>query len=172
MQSIRKTGFFCKDFGAAFALVAGLCLAAGCGDKSATNTAAAAGGAMPVQVQVAETKKIPDTTEFLSVLKSRHSSAINPQVEGQIVKIFVKSGDHVTAGQALLQIDPLKQEATVSSQEASRAAQAANVALAKISFERSKRLFEAGVIAKAEFDSAQSNYEASVAQLEALQEQV
>jgi len=172
MQSIRKTGFFCKDFGAAFTLVAGLCLAAGCGDKSATNTAAAAGGAMPVQVQVAETKKIPDTTEFLSVLKSRHSSAINPQVEGQIVKIFVKSGDHVKSSEPLLQIDPLKQEATVSSQEAARAAQEANKKYAQISLDRAKKLLDAGVISKQEYDNAQTTYDAADAQLRALDEQV
>jgi len=143
----------------------------GCGQEPA-NKQAAAGSAMPVQVQPVKATTIPDTTEYLSVLKSRHSANINPQVEGQIVRIFVKSGDRVEAGQALIQIDPLKQEATVSSQEAARAAQEANVALAKVSFERAKRLYEAGVIAKAEFDSAQSNYDASVAQLKALEEQV
>lgn len=171
MRSIRKTGFS-KDLVAAFAMAALLCLAAGCGDKSAANTAAAAGGAMPVQVQVAETKKIPDTTEFLSVLKSRHSSAINPQVEGQIVKIFVKSGDHVKSGEPLLQIDPLKQEATVSSQEAARAAQEANKKFAQISLDRAKKLFDAGVISKQDYDNAQTNYDAADAQLRALDEQV
>jgi RND family efflux transporter MFP subunit len=144
----------------------------GCGQKTAANNPAGAGGAMPVQVQAVKSVTIPDTTEYLSVLKSRHSANINPQVEGQIIRIFAKSGDRVKVGQPLLQIDPLKQEATVSSQEASRAAQEATVALAKISFERSKRLFEAGVIAKAEFDSAQSTYDSSVAQLKALEEQV
>jgi len=68
---------------------------------------------MPVQVQVAQSVRIPDTTEYLSVLKSRQSAVINPQVEGQITKIFVKSGDLVNAGTPLLQIDPLKQEATL-----------------------------------------------------------
>jgi len=34
----------------------------------------------------------------LSILKSRHSATINPQVEGQITRIFVKSGEHVKAG--------------------------------------------------------------------------
>jgi RND family efflux transporter MFP subunit len=127
---------------------------------------------MPVQVQVAETKQIPDASEFLSVLKSRHSSAINPQVEGQIVKIFVKSGDHVKLGEPLLQIDPLKQEATVSSQEASRAAQEANKKYAQISLERAKKLFDAGVISKQEFDNAQTTYDAADAQLHAQEEQV
>src|SRR5207248_9284903 len=49
-----------------------------------------------VQVRIATAAKIPETTEYLSILKSRHSAAINPQVEGQITKILVKSGDHVT----------------------------------------------------------------------------
>jgi len=146
--------------------------AAGCGQKTAADSHAGPPGGMPVQVQAVKSVTIPDTTEYLSVLKSRHSANINPQVEGQVVRIFVKSGDRVKAGEALLQIDPMKQQATVSSQEASRAAQEANVALAKVSFERSKKLFEAGVIAKSEFDTAQSNYDASVAQLKALEEQV
>jgi len=99
-------------------------LLAGCGKTEAGNQGAAGGApqAMPVQVIVAKLQKIPDTTEYLSVLKSRHSATINPQVEGQITKIFVKSGDRVAAGTPLLQIDPLKQQATVSSQEAAVAA--------------------------------------------------
>jgi RND family efflux transporter MFP subunit len=148
-------------------------LMTGCGQKDAASGAAGMPpGGMPVQVQVVKTATIPDTAEYLSVMKSRHSANINPQVEGQITKIFVKSGDRVNAGQPLLQIDPLKQQATVSSQEAARVAQEANVQLAKVSYDRSKRLFEAGVIAKAEFDSAQSNYDAAVAQLKSLEEQV
>jgi RND family efflux transporter MFP subunit len=152
------------------ALVAGLAVvSAGCGNKTAANTAM---GPMPVQIQVVETKTIPDTNEYLSVLKSRHSSAINPQVEGQIVKIFVKSGDRVKAGEPLLQIDPLKQEATVSGQEAARAAQEANKRFAQISLERAKRLFDAGVISKHDYDNAQATYDAADAQLRAMEEQV
>ena len=173
LRSVARSGRRCgRAAWLGVSLAGGLLVASGCGQKTAADNPAGAGAAMPVQVQAVKSVTIPDTTEYLSVLKSRHSANINPQVEGQVIRIFVKSGDRVKAGQALLQIDPLKQEATVSSQEASRAAQEANVALAKVSFERSKRLFEAGVIAKAEFDSAQSNYDASVAQLKALEEQV
>ncbi|PYT86888.1 MAG: efflux RND transporter periplasmic adaptor subunit [Acidobacteria bacterium] len=144
---------------------------AGCG-KSSANAPGAGPGAMPVQVRIATAAKIPETTEYLSILKSRHSAAINPQVEGQITKILVKSGDHVTAGTPLLQIDPLKQEATVSSQEASRMAQEANVRYTRISLERSQKLHDAGVISKQELDNAQTAYDAAVAQLKALDEQV
>jgi RND family efflux transporter MFP subunit len=145
---------------------------AGCGQKTAADAPGGPPPAMPVQVQIAQAVKIPQTTEYLSILKSRHSAAINPQVEGQITKIFVKSGDRVKAGAPLLQIDPLKQEATVSSQEATRAAQEANRRLAQVSLERAKKLYEAGVISKQELDNAQSNFDAVDAQVKALEEQV
>jgi len=153
------------------ALAAGV-FVCGCQKSAADNAPSAVAPAMPVQVQIAPALKIPDTTEYLSILKSRHSAAINPQVEGQITRIFVKSGDHVKTGTPLLQIDPLKQEATVNSQEASRAAQEANLRYAKVSLERAQKLFEAGVISKQEMDNAQTGYEAALAQLKSLDEQV
>src|SRR5947207_13897750 len=153
------------------ALAAGV-FVCGCQKSAADNAPRAGAAAMPVQVQIAPAVKIPDTTEYLSILKSRHSAAINPQVEGQITRIFVKSGDHVKTGTPLLQIDPLKQEATVNSQEASRAAQEANLRYAKISLERAQKLFDAGVISKQELDNAQTGYDAALAQVKAIDEQV
>ena len=157
-----------------------VCLAAalglaGCGTKSASVSASGEGGAaaaMPVQVQVVEAKPIAETTEYLALLKSRHSATINPQVEGYITRIFVKSGDRVASGASLLQIDPLKQEATVNSQEATRLAQESNVNLARVNLERAKKLAEAGVIAKSDLDNAQTNYDTAMAQLRSLEHQV
>jgi RND family efflux transporter MFP subunit len=167
-QQHRFNGFVC-----AAGLLGLGALTAGCGKTSAVNAGAeGAMQAMPVQVQIAKSQKIPDTTEYLSILKSRHSATINPQVEGQITRIFVKSGDRVKAGTPLLQIDPLKQQATVSSQEASRVAQEANLRYAKVQLDREKKLFEAGVVAKQELDNAQTNYDASLAQLKSLEQQV
>jgi RND family efflux transporter MFP subunit len=143
----------------------------GCG-KSSANAPSAGPAALPVQVRVATSAKIPETTEYLSILKSRHSALINPQVEGQITKILVKSGDRVTTGAPLLQIDPLKQEAAVSGQQASRMAQEANVRYARISLDRAEKLHDAGVISKQDLDNAQTSYDAAVAQLKALDEQV
>jgi RND family efflux transporter MFP subunit len=153
------------------ALTAGI-LASGCQKSSAGGAQGPAAAAIPVQVLIAPSVKIPDTSEYLSILKSRHSATINPQVEGQITRIFVKSGDRVETGTPLLQIDPLKQEATVNSQEASRTAQEANLRFAKITLERAQKLFDAGVISKQEFDNMQASYDASQAQVKALDEQV
>ena len=152
-------------------LVASL-FALGCQKTAASDPSGGAPPAMPVQVLIAKSQKIADTTEYLSILKSRHSATINPQVEGQVTKIFVKSGDRVKAGTSLLQIDPLKQEATLNSQEATRAAQEATLRYAKISLERSQKLYAAGVISKQDYDNAQTGYDAALAQLKSLEEQV
>jgi RND family efflux transporter MFP subunit len=155
------------------ALVLMSALAAGCGKTSAGDPAASgAPQAMPVQVKVAVEQSIPDMTEYLSLLKSRHSATINPHVEGYITKIYVKSGDRVSAGMPLLQIDPLKQQAAVSSQEAARAAQDANLRYAQIQLDRERKLYAAGVVPKADVDNAQTTYDAAVAQLKSLTEQV
>lgn len=155
------------------AVAAGLCAMAGCGKTSAGDPkASGAPPAMPVQVKIAQAQNVPETTEYLSVLKSRHSANINPQVEGYITKIYVKSGDRVAAGTPLLQIDPLKQQAAVSSQEAAKAAQEANLRYAEIQLDRSRKLFAAGVVPKQDVDNAQTAYDAALAQLKALSEQV
>ncbi len=157
----------------ALVLSSALALVAGCGKTSAGDPAAGgAPQAMPVQVKVAQAENVPDTTEYLSVLKSRHSATINPHVEGYITKVYVKSGDHVNAGTPLIQIDPLKQQAAVSGQEAARAAQEANLRFAQIQLDRERKLFAAGVVPKAEVDNAQTNYDAAGAQLKSLSEQV
>ncbi|HMC75296.1 MAG TPA: efflux RND transporter periplasmic adaptor subunit, partial [Terriglobales bacterium] len=72
--------------------------------------------AMPVRVQIARNIPVDETTEYVATLKSRNSAVIMPQVEGHIRQIYVHSGDRVETGTPLLEIDPLKQEATVTSQ--------------------------------------------------------
>ncbi len=168
---LRKTTSLCGASALLLALAVGT-FVSGCQKSSAGGALGDKPAAIPVEVRIAPSVKIPETTEYLSILKSRHSATINPQVEGQITRIFVKSGDRVEAGTPLLQIDPLKQEATVNSQEAARAAQEANLRYAKVSLERAQKLLDAGVISKQEFDNVQTSYEAAVAQLKALDEQV
>ena len=86
----------------AIALASGCCAlvwAAGCDSKTSAGGPASGGmQALPVQVEVVQAVRIPETTEYLSTLKSRQAAQINPQVEGQITAIFVKSGDSVSKG--------------------------------------------------------------------------
>ena len=53
-----------------------------------------------VQLTTASTSNVEDATEFVATLKSLHSTTIQPQIDGQITQIFVKSGDRVALGAA------------------------------------------------------------------------
>ncbi len=145
-------------------------LLAGCGQKQAAGNEEPP--AVAVKTAVIEPVPISESSEYLGTLKSRHSVVLNPQVEGQITNIFVRSGDRVKAGTALMQIDPIKQQATVGSQEAARAAQEANVHFAQIQWERAQKLFDAGVISKQDYDQARTNLETAQHQLKSLDAQV
>lgn len=141
---------------------------AGCGKES---VAAKPDGpqAFPVTTITAQAQSVPQYTDYLATLKSRNSSALQPQVEGDITRIFVHSGVHVEAGAPLLQIDPRKQEATVENSEAAHKSKQAQMEQNRVDLERKKQLFAAGVIAKADVDLAQSTYDASRADVEALE---
>jgi RND family efflux transporter MFP subunit len=152
-----------------------LLVGAACSGGGQGQTAPGGGGAppgIPVKVQVAQASPINETTEYVATLKSRDSAVVMPEVEGQITQIYVHSGDHVAAGAPLMQIDPRKQEATVSSQEQMREAQQANVALAQQTFERTSGLYKAGVVSKQDLDQAQAALDTAKAQLQSLDAQV
>jgi len=145
-------------------------LIAGCEQKQAAGNEEQP--RVAVKTAVIAPVTIPESSEYLATLKSRHSTLLNPEVEGQVTGIFVKSGDRVKAGTALMQIDPLKQQATVGSQDAARAAQEANVRFAQIQWERAQKLFEAGVSSKQDYDQAKTNLDTAQHQLTSLEAQV
>jgi RND family efflux transporter MFP subunit len=144
----------------------------GCSGNAAQNPHASGPQGMPVKVLEATAVPVNDASEYVATLKSRDSAVIMPQVEGQITQIFVHSGERVEAGSPMIEIDPLKQQATVKSQESARAAQEANLILAKKQYERSQGLAAAGVVSKQDLDQAKSALDAAQAQMDSLASQV
>src|SRR5258706_5368270 len=144
----------------------------GCSGNAAQNPHAGGPGAMPVKVLEARAVPVSDASEYVATLKSRDSAVIMPQVEGQITQILAHSGERVEAGSPMIEIDPLKQQATVKSQESARAAQEANLIWAKKQYERTQGLAAAGVVSKQDLDQAKSNLDAAQAQMEALDAQM
>jgi len=145
-----------------------------CGGGEPAAGAGGGGAFPPTPVTIVDAKMTPleDTTEYVATLKSLRSTTIKPQIDGQITQIFVKSGDRVAQGARLMQIDPRRQQAAVSSQEAERAAREANVAYARQQEQRTSELFAAGAISKQELEQAQTALRTAEASLEALQAQV
>jgi len=161
-----------KKYSGTGLLAAALAATLACSTDAAQNPRAGGPPAMPVKVVEARAVPISDATEYVATLKSRDSAVIMPQVEGQITQIFVHSGDRVQAGGALMEIDPLKQQATVRSQESARAAQQATLSWAKQQYVRAQGLFAAGVVSKQDLDQAKAALDAAQAQMEALDAQV
>jgi RND family efflux transporter MFP subunit len=128
--------------------------------------------AIPVKVQIAQNVPVSDSTEYVATLKSRDSAVIMPQVEGWVTDIYVHSGEPVAAGSRLMQIDPAKQQATVTSQQNARAAQEANLVYARQQYKRTSGLYNAGVVSKQELDQSKSALDAAEAQLRALDAQL
>jgi RND family efflux transporter MFP subunit len=114
---------------------------------------------MPVAVAPVTLSPVPNSDTYVATIKSRRSATMQPQVDGNLVKIFVKSGDLVKAGQVLMRIDPLKQMATVQSQQGTQAQKKALYDYTKIQVERQRKLFEAGVVSRDAFDQAVQAYE-------------
>jgi RND family efflux transporter MFP subunit len=143
-------------------------LAAGC------RGGAAQGGPppMPVKIEVARVVPIDDATDYVATLRSRDSAAIMPQVEGQVTRIYVRAGDHVARGTPLVQIDPAKQQAAVRSQEDTRAARVANLALARQQHQRTSALFAEGIASQADLDQAKAALDSAQAELQAVGAQV
>ena len=145
---------------------AAACLVVGC--KSAAPPQPAP-QAMPVMVAPVSLSPVPTGDTYVATIKSRRSSTMQPQVDGNLVKIFVKSGQAVKAGQPLMRIDPLKQMAAVQSQQGTQAQKKALYDYNKIEVERQRKLFEAGVVSRDAYDQANQAYENSKADYESNQ---
>jgi RND family efflux transporter MFP subunit len=115
--------------------------------------------AMPVQVSPVTLSPVPSSDTYVATIKSRRSATMQPQVDGNLTKIFVKSGDLVKAGQVLMRIDPLKQVATVQSQQGTQAQKKAVYDYSKIELDRQKQLFESGVVSRDAYDQATQAYQ-------------
>ena len=105
-------------------------------------------------------------------VSSLRSTAIQPQIDGQITQIFVKSGDRVGAGTRLLQIDAQRQRAAVSSQEAERASRQETLNYARQHAQRLKELYDARAVSKQELEQGETALRTAEANLKALDAQV
>ena len=142
-------------------------LLSGC-SRQTTNAAAPSGPqGFPVKVITVQAQVVPEATDYLATLRSRNASVLQPQVEGEVVKIFARSGEKIEAGEPILEIDPRKQQATVNNQEAAYRAKLATMEFNRVELERRKKLYAAGVISKADLDTAQTAYDSSKADVEA-----
>jgi RND family efflux transporter MFP subunit len=154
-----------------------LLIAAGAACRSEQGQAPPGGaGAAPpptdVMTLTLQPKPVPRSSEFVATIRSLRSTTVQPQVEGYVRRIFVRAGDRVRAGQPLVQIDPDRQQATVTTMESQRAARQADFALTTQQLSRLRKLHDAGAVSLSELEQAESAHKNAEAQLAAVESQI
>lgn len=150
--------------------------AGGCGGGAESGgPGGAAGGAPPrtaVEIVTLAPKPVEHTAEFVGTVKSRRSTNIQPQVEGFITRIAVKSGDRVKPGSVLMEIDSRPQQAAIASLESVRAAREVDVTYARQEAQRAQTLLSAGAASQQDADRAANALKAAEAQARTVEEQI
>src|SRR5882757_11550097 len=109
--------------------------------RNKTDAKEPAARALPVKTETVNLAPVPRVDEYVATVKSRRSASIQPQVVGSLTQISVKSGDHVHAGQMLMTIDPLRQQATVDQQRSTEAQKKATLDYNQREVERQRQLY-------------------------------
>jgi len=123
-----------------------------------------------VEVEKVERATIIETVAATGKIQPEVEVSISSEVSGEIIELPIKEGQDVKKGDLLVRINPdlvqgaLNQVQAALQNSRSGLSQAeANLKVAKLNFDRNKPLFDKGVISKADFDRAQSDYEVAQA---------
>jgi RND family efflux transporter MFP subunit len=127
---------------------------------------------MPVEIVTLAAKPVEQTTEFVASVKSRRSATIQPEVEGPLTRIAVQSGQNVSQGTLLFEIDSTPQQAALASLQSTRPARESDVEFARQQVTRNQTLLKAGAISQREVEQFEAQLRAAEAQLKALDEQI
>lgn len=129
-----------------------------------------------VATKTVESKTI---TEFITAngkIQPETEVKISPDVAGEIVELYVEDGNPVKKGDLLCVIKPEtyisqvnRAEAALNSSKARLAQAEAQQIERKLSYDRSKTLFDKGTIPVSEFETAEANYKVSEAEVRAAQ---
>ena len=132
--------------------------AAGAGGKGPGGAAMGAAGSFVVPVVVATATKgdLPVFLNGLGNVTAFNTVTVRSRVDGQIVKINFVEGQNVTAGQALVEIDPRPFQVQLEQAEGQLAKDQAQLRDVQVDYERFKLLFQEGVIPKQQLDTQQA----------------
>lgn len=136
-----------------------------------------------------EKAALRDITEIITAngkIQPETEVKITPDVSGEIVELVVKDGDYVKKGQFLLKIKPDNyisgRDRAMASLNASKANLANSKAMlaqvearheqARLSYNRSKKLWDDRTISESEWESARSAYDVAKAEVAASQQSV
>jgi RND family efflux transporter MFP subunit len=147
-------------------------LTAACGGEAQPQQQAGPPPPMPVQLLTLESAPVEQAEAFVATVKSRRSTTVQPQAEGILTRILVRSGTRVRPGTVMFEIDDTAEQAAAASLQSLRASREADASFARQQVERTKRLLDAGAISAQEFEQAQTQLQNAEAQLKSIEDQI
>ncbi|WP_445710396.1 efflux RND transporter periplasmic adaptor subunit [Flavobacterium sp.] len=126
-----------------------------------------------VEAEKVSQMTIVETVSATGKIQPEVEVKISSEVSGEIIQLPIKEGQQVKKGDLLVKINPdiyvsgvNRTAASLSTTKAGLSQAEAQVKEAKGNYDRNKKLFDKGVISKAEWDKAVSSYEVAVASKE------
>jgi len=148
------------------AVLAGLILTAGCGQKSDTGKASQ-GGPPEVAVVTVQPERVVITTELSGRTSAYLVAEVRPQVGGIIQKRLFTEGGDVKAGAVLYQIDPATYNAALASARAALARAEANLTPLRLRAERYRELVAIKAVSQQDYDDTVAALKQAGAEIEA-----
>lgn len=139
------------------------------------------------KIETVKTAPVDDYYEAVGTVRTKTSSVIAARIMGNVVKVFVREGDRVRAGQVLIEIENRdsgvqieraragvressealdEAEQNIRAAESARAAAQANESLAASTFNRHQILFNRHSVSPQEFDEVRTKLEVARAENE------
>lgn len=112
--------------------------------------------AIPVTVAMVEARNVTTWEEFSGRLEAVDRVQIRPRVDGVIQSVNFREGALVKAGDLLFTIDPAPYQAAVAQAQGQVASAKAKLDLARLQFDRAKKLSESKAISQSEMDQRQN----------------
>ena len=146
-------------FPSLFALAAAMA-AGGC--SGGAKQAAGGGGSMPVLVARAFTTNVPVQIDPPPVghVTPVSTVAVHSQIGGILQTVHLKEGQEVKKGDLLFTIDPRPSQAALEAAKAALARDQAQLANAKIQYDREQKLLDQKLVSQDEFDTSKAGYDA------------
>lgn len=120
---------------------------------------------IPVTVSNLKPEQFNHYVDVNGTVEAISTAYISPEINGQVLEVFVKEGDRVSQGQPLIRINSIIVESSIQEIETS-------LQLANTVYEKQKKLWDKNIGSEIDYLTAKNNKEALESKLKTLQAQV
>ncbi|HKW49483.1 MAG TPA: efflux RND transporter periplasmic adaptor subunit [Gemmatimonadaceae bacterium] len=121
----------------------------------------------PGDIATVASESLEEGTPITGDLKPIETVDVRARLEGDLLGVYVREGQHVSAGQLLAQFEASEQQSVQESAVADRASARTDLTTAQWNLEQSAELYKAGAIPERDFKVAQQAVDAARARLAA-----